>query len=188
MTESTVVQTPLQSSPVAWSFLIPGAGALALAIALGMSPAARVRVDEGRYIRTDIDDTGNHSVTIATRAAMQERLAKLQASVEQLKSLEANWDGEGAAAPNPDHVDALMACISALPLDLSTFRPMLASDGEIGVYWQRADSYAELSIDEQGEMSLYLRSLKSDSGRIFEVGPPYILDAALVREIQEQLA
>jgi len=188
MNASTAVCSRFLDSPLACSFT-PQHVLQSLWIALRNAPqAAKDQVREDLFVLTNTHNSWNSSSEVVTLEVLQARMNEQRAAVARFKLLGPNWDDEEATKPNSVHVDALLDCMSTIPLDLPTFWPMLGSDGEIGVYWDRGDSYAELSIDDDGEMSLYLRDLNLDSGRIFPIDPPYSLDPTMVGALRNHLA
>lgn len=85
--------------------------------------------------------------------------AKLMSFLE----LPNGWDGEEAVKPDPKHVYRLrrwMREFKAKPIPSPS--PMIASSGEMALYWRNGGAYAELGIDENGKPYV----LCKENGRI----------------------
>jgi hypothetical protein len=69
-----------------------------------------------------------------------------------------NWDGVDSAEPSQIAIQEMLAFIDAIPSRLSLPRPMISSSGEIGVYWDLRNGYAEVSFDSKGVALFFSRT------------------------------
>ena len=53
------------------------------------------------------------------------------------------WDGYEGVVPTQDAANNAIHFIQLLPSGIEPPRPLIAGDGEIGVYWKRGDAYIE---------------------------------------------
>jgi hypothetical protein len=73
------------------------------------------------------------------------------------ENLEDGWDGEGSVKPTSESVRQAIAFVSALPSAIPIPKAMIASDGQIGLYWDTDVRYADINFDADGTISLYTR-------------------------------
>jgi len=160
---------------------------LAMAMAI-YGPAPQIVQAHGVDIVTNIHDVGDAVAAVAPDGSVPAKKAKLlRSSVAKFKSVEENWDGEGAVQPHSRNVDKLLVALDLLPADLLDCIPMIASDGEVGVYWSRGDDHAELSVDPDGEVTLYLRDLSEEHGFMFELSESPYLSADMVNHLRARI-
>lgn len=81
---------------------------------------------------------------------------KLMGEIRRNALLEANWDGEGAAAPN--QFSMLQAIMFSCMLSESSFLPesMIHSSGLAGLYWKDEHRYGDLEFLEDGQVAYYI--------------------------------
>lgn len=72
-----------------------------------------------------------------------------------------NIDGESSVTRSEDVVRAL-AFVEALPGGLPLPKTMRGSSGEIGLYWDTKEAYADINFDEDGTISVYTRERGSE--------------------------
>lgn len=77
------------------------------------------------------------------------------AEIRRWKSLEAGWDGEGAAAPQHPSLDDAGAFACALESRHLTPEPMLHTSGRAGLYWRTGGLYADLEFLGNGRIAFY---------------------------------
>lgn len=97
---------------------------------------------------------------ISQVAANQYPMDRKDMLIKQILSyalLDKGWDGEGSLKPNQEAIEYAQAFIEMLPSGIPLPTPMLASDGEIGFYWDTESAYADLHLENQGTISLYSR-------------------------------
>lgn len=66
-------------------------------------------------------------------------------------------NGEGTEGPTQKAMDAATVFISAVPARLPLPRPMLSSNGEIGIYWRLEGGYAEATFEPTGKFVFFSR-------------------------------
>lgn len=69
-------------------------------------------------------------------------------SLEQLRTFKPNWDGYGAAPPDPRNLDAVRRFIEALP-DRAAPQPMVVpmTRGRVQIEWHRGNRSLELEFE-----------------------------------------
>jgi len=85
-----------------------------------------------------------------------------EAIEEELKSylrLEEGWDGVGSVAPSEYAVKNAILFIHRFPDTISGPTPMVAADGEVGLYWRHKGAYVEIAFTADGMMFGYGRDL-----------------------------
>lgn len=161
--------------------------ALSLALAFAM-PIPPIQESPDVSIRTSVHEGAAQGSLIATKSVLEARWDRLRNRVAAFKGFQPEWNGQVGVAPKPEHVDAILRALVQLPLDLRIPKPLLSDDGEIGVYWSSGNSFADLTIDAEGEMSLYLRNLDQKGGTLNVIPSPYALDESIVAELSKHLA
>ncbi|UDU81223.1 hypothetical protein [Pseudomonas sp. HN2-3] len=86
------------------------------------------------------------SLVGAKESAMQ----KLRRKLDSYKSLKEGWDGYCAEPANRDSIVDARVFLSSLPENLPVPSPMLASDGEVSLFWETSDGYLEASFPGDG--------------------------------------
>ncbi|PPD56986.1 MAG: hypothetical protein CTY10_01195 [Methylotenera sp.] len=97
---------------------------------------------------------------ISPEAAYQyplDRKNMLKKQILSYSTLSDGWDGVGSLKPTQDAINTAEKFIELLPSGIPLPTPMLASDGEIGFYWDTESAYADLHLEEGGLISLYTR-------------------------------
>lgn len=93
----------------------------------------------------------------ASNVAMS-RLDWIDAQIESYSCLEEGWDGPDSEPPKAAHIHAARSILHVLPAGTPIPKPMLASSGELGFYWEEADWMADIAIEGDNEFSLFFRS------------------------------
>lgn len=109
--------------------------------------------------------TSSPSYASATQAI--DRLDWLKSELLRYKSLQAGWDGEDSEPAHSTHIDAAIAILRLLPAGIPLPKPMLSSDGEVGLYWKNNNFLADAVIEDEKHFSLFIRSLKSGNKEVF---------------------
>ena len=74
------------------------------------------------------------------------------------KSLETNWDGEGAVRPSQKSIDYAVRFYDALPLELQVdAMPTVDESGIAGWYWKRPNTMAIVTVSETGRAGYLVR-------------------------------
>lgn len=67
------------------------------------------------------------------------------------------WNGLGSIGPSRSAISAALGVLDLLPGRLPLPRPMLSSDGELGLYWDLLNGYAEICFDADGSLTFFSR-------------------------------
>jgi hypothetical protein len=78
------------------------------------------------------------------------------AVLDSYAQLSDGWDGDDSKAPNLLHLDWAKKLIQQLPAEYEP-KPMLSSNGAVGLYWVLGQMYAELEFSDQLILELYKR-------------------------------
>ena len=68
------------------------------------------------------------------------------------------WNGSDTIGPTIEQISAANAFIEAIPARLPFPRPMISSNGEIGLYWDLSGGYAEASFESDGNIAFFSRT------------------------------
>jgi hypothetical protein len=74
------------------------------------------------------------------------------------QDLSENWDGEGARAPSSTAIASALRMLAATPTILEAPKPMVIASGEVALYWDYGDTYAEIGFEENGKYYAYAES------------------------------
>lgn len=66
-----------------------------------------------------------------------------------------NWDGEGALAPSLGAIGSALRMLAAVPMQLEAPKPMVLASGDVAIYWDYGDTYAEIGFDDDGKYYAY---------------------------------
>jgi hypothetical protein len=80
-----------------------------------------------------------------------------------------NWDSEGAAAPSLEAISGALCMLAATPPSLEPPKPMILASGEVALYWDYGDTYAEIGFDENGRYYAYAERPGFDSVHLNDV-------------------
>jgi hypothetical protein len=72
--------------------------------------------------------------------------------------LEDNWDCEGALKPHPEAIADALRMLEVTPIDVSAPKPMALAAGDVALYWDMGETYAEIGFDGSGTYYAYARS------------------------------
>ncbi len=83
--------------------------------------------------------------------------------------LEEGWNGANSVAPPELAVENAVLFLSRFPYDLTQPTPMVAADGEVGLYWRYQGAYVELEFTGDGIMFGYGCDLQGNEAFIDDV-------------------
>lgn len=109
-------------------------------------------LDLGRQIPASYLNISYDSILIPSSlvGSVDAARQKLRRELESYATLQAGWDGyEGEPANSHSIVDARVF-ICSLPPQYVTPKPMLASDGEVSLFWEIEGKYLEASFPGDG--------------------------------------
>jgi len=72
-------------------------------------------------------------------------------------SLTDGWDGEAGVTPQLQAVLDAEQFVRLLPEEIALPKPMIASDGEIGLYWSFSAGHAEVTFNGAGEFTYFVQ-------------------------------
>ena len=105
---------------------------------------------------------------------------KLIAELYRYASLEDGWDNGDGIKPSSAQVSVAQNLIIEM-VDSLKPSPMLNSDGNIGLYWNNANFYAEIEFQNDEQVSIYRRGKAAPFGEEYrenessaEIRPEYI--------------
>jgi hypothetical protein len=135
-------------------------------------PTAALYLGDGTSTNQPIISTASYATTTASpqyAPATQalDRVEMLQAQLEAYKTLPTSVDGEGIDLADVACIDAASQILSLLPAGIPLPKPMLSTDGEIGLYWKSSDYLADVVIEDANHFSLFIRSLKDGNREVF---------------------
>ncbi len=86
-----------------------------------------------------------------------------------------NWDGEGAVGPTPDSIGQALQMLELIPLEIRPPKAMLLATGDVAIYWQFGNTYAEIGFDGSGNYYAFaeatgLESVHIDAAALFDGG------------------
>jgi hypothetical protein len=70
-------------------------------------------------------------------------------------TLSPNWDGEGAEAPAQESVWNALGMLEVASLEVEAPKAMVMASGEVALYWDLGDVYAEIGFDADGRYYAY---------------------------------
>ena len=86
-----------------------------------------------------------------------DKLEKLRNELDSYRSLSAGWDGPESVAPDAAHLDDAANLLQILPAGIPLPRPMLSSNGEVAFYWRLDNLFADIVIEGNGIVSIFIR-------------------------------
>ncbi len=78
--------------------------------------------------------------------------------IRQWNLLSADWDSEGAAAPNALSMKEAVTFVRLLDGDIPFPEPMLLASGHAALYWNESDLYADLEFLGDGRIAYFIKN------------------------------
>jgi hypothetical protein len=72
--------------------------------------------------------------------------------------LEPGWDGYEGIPPSKEVVNDAITMVKALPEGFPLPKPMVAGDGEVGLYWKRGNAFIDIEFSGNGLITYYARA------------------------------
>lgn len=127
---------------------------------------ARVSTDQPILnVTAYVSTTESTQYTPATKGL--DRIELLRAQLESYRLLDTALLGDDGSPAVDSHIDAACSILSLLPAGIPLPRPMLSTDGEVGLYWKSNDYLADAVIEDDSHFSLFIRSLKDGNREVF---------------------
>lgn len=95
------------------------------------------------------------------------KLDHLRDELFSYKSFSTGWDGDESVPPDLEHIVAAASLIDVLPAGVPLPKPMLSSNGEIGLYWKDKRWLADAVIEDKNHFSLFIRSMGQGHKEVF---------------------
>lgn len=96
-----------------------------------------------------------------------DKLQWLRAELDVYSDLKDGWDGPGSFGPNQDDIDCAKLVLAKLPGGLPLPKAMIASSGNVGLYWNTDLAFADIEIEGGGSLSLFARRKSGTQDEIF---------------------
>lgn len=91
----------------------------------------------------------------------------LKMDLKRYSLLNDEWDGKYSKAPSEIAINAAIQFIDKLPPGISLPKSMLSSNGEVGLYWDIENIYADIAFEENEIVSIFLRQRNQNDNEIF---------------------
>jgi hypothetical protein len=119
-----------------------------------------IQIMPGPNIPTALPDLGQPAdvIVFVPKEYREDRADFGRAAAAELISyadLKDNWDGEGAVAPRNGARENALAMLEAVPLGIEAPKTMVMADGDVALYWERGDVFAEIGFDGSEKFYAY---------------------------------
>lgn len=117
-------------------------------------------------IQNQLPQVAPTHIPLVTTSRTSAHAAAQERAIDRLNSyLPTNPLGDISIRSNPDHVATAIAFINFLPPEISVPSIMRTEEGDIGMYWDIDDAYADIRVEVDGSLSLFchVRSLDVDT-------------------------
>jgi hypothetical protein len=81
----------------------------------------------------------------------------LKMDLKAYLSLEDGWDGPGSKAASEQAIAMAISFVDELPSGIPLPKPMLSLAGEVGLYWDIGEIYADVDFEEKDTISIFVR-------------------------------
>lgn len=86
-----------------------------------------------------------------------DHLESISNEIDSYSLLEDGWDGEDSFKPSNANLERAKLLLGKLPSGIPNPTPMLSKSGDLGFYWNNEDFYADLHLESELSISLYVR-------------------------------
>lgn len=128
--------------------------------------------------RTFLNTTANVVPVPRATTANEHVIGELR----RYRMLDANWDGEGAEAPQHSSLIGAEEFMRLLPADVPAPAPMLHATGRAGLFWERAGLYADVEFLGDGRATYYVERDGGKHKGVVQLRPtkmPAVLESLL---------
>lgn len=102
------------------------------------------------------------------KAGMQvDRLTLVREELASYSRLGEDWDGNGASIANEEQLNDALGFLDQLPGGIAIPTPMIGSSGDIGLYWDLPEFYADIAFEGGGAFTLFAKN-KISGGETFD--------------------
>ena len=70
-------------------------------------------------------------------------------------NLAGKWGGEGYVAPTSEVINDAIQMLNVLPPEIGVPKSSILADGEIAIYWEKGDTYAEIVFSSDNKYYSY---------------------------------
>jgi hypothetical protein len=93
----------------------------------------------------------------------------LISELEVYKTFKEGFYETYSPAPNAEHIDKIISILNHIPLNPGgPLKPMISSDGEVGVYFSDGTNYFEMTIEHEKEnVVIYTHNFAFPDGKLF---------------------
>jgi hypothetical protein len=143
--------------------------------------------NQTRWWESAIDDWGNAQIEYDF-AVIDRETTPLELAIAEIRGwslLDADWDGDGASAPDAGSLLGASSFVCVLPKGHVTPEPMLHSSGRAGLFWHEPSSYAHLEFLGDGRVAYYIEREEDKHKGVVVISPdevPPLLLNLLPRE------
>ena len=81
--------------------------------------------------------------------------------------LDDGWDGPESKAASVQAIGMALQFVDKLPSGIPLPKPMLSSDGEVGLYWDVEAIYADVGFEEDDRLSIFVRDRRDEDRETF---------------------
>ncbi len=86
-----------------------------------------------------------------------EAIKNLAKRVFSFSELKENWDGYNGSAPAPSAITDALKLIKMFPESELPERAGISSDGEISLFWEKKDLYADFGVEGNGTFTYFIK-------------------------------
>lgn len=112
-------------------------------------------------------------------AAADAQVHAVRSELISYAELHPGWDGAGSIAPRVEAVEEVIAFLDALHIGDNVPEPMVAADGEIGLFWSFEGGYIDVSFKGLGALSYYAKV----NGKVAKGQVPFNLTTAIPEDL-----
>ena len=110
--------------------------------------------------------------TVASSSAVHGRASMVKDEIRSYLTLVDGWEGASSLAPSPRHLELAIEIIDRLPSGIPIPKAMLSSNGTVGLYWDSHFSFADIEIDGDDSLSLFVRKKVEPRSEFFHDSVP----------------
>lgn len=134
------------------------------------SPRSKLASPTNYLVSPSVNPAPSEQLTVAfvEIAPTLDRLSCLELELDMYAELNDGWDGSNSRAPTAADIRKVRDVVAQLPPGLPIPKPMLSATGVVGVYWDTKSVFADIELDADGHLSLFIRRKSGDMAEVFE--------------------